>query len=75
MYSGYQIGTQVDVFALGVLCFMLCFKKQPFETRLSAINKQYFLPNEHPYSQDLIKIIEDCFTTNPSERPTAAIVR
>ncbi len=55
--------------------FMLCFKKQPFETRLSAINKQFFLPNEHPYSQDLIKIIEDCFIGNPRERPTASIVK
>ena len=56
------------------MCFMLCFKKQPFETRLSAINRQFFLPNEHPYSQDLLRIIEDCFIANPRERPTAALV-
>ena len=30
LYSGYEIGTKVDVFAVGVLMFMLCFKKQPF---------------------------------------------
>ena len=44
LYSGFEIGPKVDIFALGVLIFILCFKKQPFESRLSAINKQYFLP-------------------------------
>ena len=30
LYSGFPIGPKVDVFALGVLGFIMCFKKQPF---------------------------------------------
>lgn len=44
LYSGYEIGNKVDIFAMGVLVFMLCFKKPPFQTRLSSINTQYFIP-------------------------------
>lgn len=50
LYSGFEIGTKVDVFALGCAMFMLCFKKQPFESRLSSINTQFFLPEATPYS-------------------------
>lgn len=50
---------------------MMCFQKPPFESRLSAINKQFFLPEDHSYSKELITFIERCFTTNPANRPTA----
>ena len=75
LYSGFEIGTKVDIFALGVLAFIMCFKKPPFESRLSAINKQYFLNEEHSYSQELVKLIDKCFTTNPAHRPTASEVK
>ena len=75
LYSGFEIGPKVDVFAMGVLIFILCFKKQPFESRLSAINKQYFVPEDNPYSEDLMFLIEQCFTTDPDLRPTASDIR
>ena len=37
LYSGFIIGTKVDIFALGVMMFMLAFKKPPFESKLAAI--------------------------------------
>lgn len=30
LYSGYEIGTKVDIFALGVLSFIMSFQKPPF---------------------------------------------
>ena len=75
LYSGFEIGTKVDIFALGVLAFIMCFKKPPFESRLSAINKQYFLNEDHSYSQELVNLIDKCFTTNPAHRPSAAEVK
>ncbi len=75
LYSGFEIGTKVDIFALGVLAFMMCFQKPPFESRLSAINKQYFLPEDHSYSKELVNLIERCFTTNPAYRPSATEVK
>ena len=60
------------MFALGVFAFMMCFQKPPFESRLSAISKQYFLPEDHSYSLALVEFIERCFTSNPALRPSAA---
>jgi serine/threonine protein kinase len=65
----------VDIFALGVLAFMMCFQKPPFESRLSAINNQYFLPDEHNYSPELVALIQKCFTPNPENRPSATEVK
>jgi cyclin G-associated kinase len=30
LYSGYEIGPKVDIFALGVLAFIMSFQKPPF---------------------------------------------
>ena len=57
------------------MVFMLCFQKQPFETKLSAINGQYFLPESHPYSEGMMELIGACFTANPLYRPTAKQVK
>lgn len=54
---------------------MMCFQKPPFESRLSAINKQYFLPENHSYSKELVNFIINCFTTNPAQRPSATEVK
>jgi serine/threonine protein kinase len=57
------------------MAFMLCYQKQPFESRLSAINKQYFLPENNCYSTELVSFIEKCFTTNPTQRPSATEIK
>ena len=54
---------------------MMCFQKPPFQSRLSAINKQYFLPEDHSYSKELVDFIEKCFTTNPVNRPSASQIK
>lgn len=74
LYSNFEIGPKVDIFALGCLIFMLCFKKQPFEMRLSAINNQYFIPEQTKYSEDLLDLIKKCFTPNPKNRPSASML-
>lgn len=71
LYSNFEIGPKVDIFAVGCMIFMMCFQKQPFETKLASINTQYFLPDNHPYSTDMIELINYCFTANPAYRPTA----
>ena len=60
---------------MGVLAFILAFQKPPFESRLSAINKQYFIPDDHSYSADYLAFLERCFTTDPTHRPSAAETR
>lgn len=43
-YAGYPIDERVDIFALGVLAFIFCFQKPPFDTGLAAVNSHYFIP-------------------------------
>jgi hypothetical protein len=71
LYSGYEIGPKVDIFALGCAVFMLCFRKQPFESRLSSINSQYFLPEQCQFSDFLQYLVRMCFTADPKQRPSA----
>lgn len=56
-YSGLPITEVADVFALGVLMFMFCFQKPPFESGLAAINNHYFIPESHSYSPRLISLM------------------
>jgi hypothetical protein len=39
LYSNKVLSEKVDVFALGVVIFILAYQKVPFETKLAAINK------------------------------------
>jgi serine/threonine protein kinase len=34
----FPLSEKVDIFALGVILYMLCFGKPPFETKLAAVN-------------------------------------
>ena len=53
-YSNFPINEKVDIFALGVLLFMICYQKPPFESRMAAIQKQYFLPEHNLFSSRIV---------------------
>jgi serine/threonine protein kinase len=69
LYSGLPITEKVDIWALGCLLYILCFQKQPFETKLSIINGQYFLPRENKYDKALLDLFPLMFKFDPKERP------
>lgn len=69
LYSGFPITEKVDIWGLGCLLYILCFHKQPFETRLSTINCQYFMPENSQYSKTLTNLLNVLFKINPNERP------
>lgn len=71
LFQNNQINHKIDIFALGVVLFILSFQKPPFETQLAAINKQYFIPDTHNYSEQYIQLFELMFTTDPAQRPSA----
>ena len=47
LYNNYRIDTQVDIWALGCVLFVLCFNKHPYEdaAKLRIINAKYQIPN------------------------------
>ena len=69
LYSGYPITEKVDIWGLGCLLYILCFQKQPFETKLSTINCQYFMNESSKYSKKTLALFPLIFVTDPRRRP------
>lgn len=46
LYSNYRIDEHVDIWALGCVLYLLCYKKHPFEdgAKLRIINGKYQIP-------------------------------
>ncbi|NXM22929.1 GAK kinase, partial [Ploceus nigricollis] len=70
LYSNFPIGEKQDIWALGCILYLLCFRQHPFEdgAKLRIVNGKYVIPqNDSRYSvfHDLI-----CSTlkVNPEER-------
>jgi len=70
LYSGGLITEKVDIWAIGCLLYILCFHKQPFESRLATVNCSYFLPDKCQYSQTLLSLFPFIFKVDPRERPS-----
>lgn len=69
LYSGYPVNEKVDIWALGVLLFFLCFNQQPFETKLAALNCKYTIPKESKFSESLLSLFPKLFVLDPRKRP------
>ncbi|KRX03812.1 Protein kinase-like domain [Pseudocohnilembus persalinus] len=70
-YSNFEIGIKVDIFALGVVAFILCFQKPPFESSLATINTQFFVPSSHQFSGKILKLIQLMLMREPEQRFSA----
>jgi serine/threonine protein kinase len=44
MRMGLPVGEKIDVYALGVLLYLLMFRKPPFESALAKVSKFYTFP-------------------------------
>jgi serine/threonine protein kinase len=80
LYSGKLVCEKVDVWALGVLLYKLCFFRTPFEDKFGAVSKMGILnvacriPAGHPYPPSMPALIRFMLDPNPDTRPTAAQV-
>ena len=46
-WSNHEIGVPSDIWALGCIMYMLCFRKHPFEdsAKLAILNANYNIPS------------------------------
>ncbi|XP_024131109.1 cyclin-G-associated kinase isoform X2 [Oryzias melastigma] len=70
LYSNYPINEKQDIWALGCILYLLCFKQHPFEegAKLQIVNGKYSIPqNDAKYTvyHDLIRAM---LKVNPEER-------
>ncbi|NXE54826.1 GAK kinase, partial [Casuarius casuarius] len=70
LYSNFPIGEKQDIWALGCILYLLCFRQHPFEdgAKLRIVNGKYGIPqNDTRYSvfHDLIRCT---LKVNPEER-------
>ncbi|KAM6150539.1 cyclin-G-associated kinase isoform 2-T2 [Erethizon dorsatum] len=74
LYSNFPIGEKQDIWALGCILYLLCFRQHPFEdgAKLRIVNGKYSIPaNDTRYSvfHDLIRAM---LKVNPEERLSIA---
>ncbi|XP_021571195.1 cyclin-G-associated kinase isoform X2 [Carlito syrichta] len=70
LYSNFPIGEKQDIWALGCILYLLCFRQHPFEdgAKLRIVNGKYSIPlNDTRYTvfHDLIRAT---LKVNPEER-------
>ncbi|KAM6930541.1 cyclin-G-associated kinase [Xenentodon cancila] len=70
LYSNFPINDKQDIWALGCILYLLCFKQHPFEegAKLQIVNGKYAIPqNDVKYTvyHDLIRLM---LKVNPEER-------
>ncbi|KXZ56289.1 hypothetical protein GPECTOR_1g254 [Gonium pectorale] len=69
LYARQRIDTAVDVWALGVLLYVLAFGKLPFQgdSKLSILYGKYDMPSGRPPA--MRSLIQDMLQVNPVDRP------
>ncbi|XP_075215855.1 numb-associated kinase [Lycorma delicatula] len=70
IYSGRQITTKADIWALGCLLYKLCFFSLPFGESTLAIQSGHFtIPDNSKYSRNMHCLIRYMLEPDPDKRP------
>ncbi|XP_062905278.1 cyclin-G-associated kinase isoform X2 [Mobula hypostoma] len=72
LYSNYPINEKQDIWALGCILYLLCFKQHPFEdgAKLAIVNGKYSIPANDTKYTVLHDLIYNMMKINPKERMT-----
>ncbi|XP_073696219.1 cyclin-G-associated kinase [Garra rufa] len=70
LYSNYPINEKQDIWALGCILYLLCFKQHPFEegAKLQIVNGKYNIPQNDTKYTVFQQLIRSMLKINPDER-------
>ncbi|XP_077417435.1 cyclin-G-associated kinase [Vanacampus margaritifer] len=70
LYSNYPINEKQDIWALGCILYLLCFKQHPFEegAKLQIVNGKYSMPQNDTKYTVYHELIRSMLKVNPVER-------
>ncbi|KAJ8414125.1 hypothetical protein AAFF_G00067230 [Aldrovandia affinis] len=70
LYSNFPINEKQDIWALGCILFLLCFKQHPFEegAKLQIVNGKYAIPQNDAKYTVFHDLIRSMLKINPEER-------
>ncbi|XP_073540946.1 cyclin-G-associated kinase isoform X2 [Phyllobates terribilis] len=76
LYSNFPIGEKQDIWALGCILYLLCFKQHPFEdgAKLRIVNGNYSIPEDDTKYLVFHGLIKSLLKVNPDERLSIAEV-
>ncbi|XP_075720764.1 cyclin-G-associated kinase isoform X2 [Rhinoderma darwinii] len=76
LYSNFPIGEKQDIWALGCILYLLCFKQHPFEdgAKLRIVNGKYAIPEDDTKYLVFHGLIKSMLKVNPEERLSIAEV-
>ncbi|CAN8003727.1 unnamed protein product [Ixodes hexagonus] len=71
-YNNYPINEAMDIWALGCVLFLLCFREHPFpdSSKLRILNANYQIPTTNSQNDILHDLIRGMLQVNPASRPT-----
>ncbi|XP_016050673.1 cyclin-G-associated kinase isoform X2 [Erinaceus europaeus] len=72
LYSNFPIGEKQDIWALGCILYLLCFRQHPFEdgARLRIVNGKFSIPPDDTRYTVFHGLIRATLKVNPEERLT-----
>uniref|UniRef100_A0A8C5UMZ2 Cyclin G associated kinase n=1 Tax=Malurus cyaneus samueli TaxID=2593467 RepID=A0A8C5UMZ2_9PASS len=70
LYSNFPIGEKQDIWALGCILYLLCFRQHPFEdgAKLRIVNGKYVIPQNDTRYLVFHDLIRSTLKVNPEER-------
>ncbi|NWZ60440.1 GAK kinase, partial [Haliaeetus albicilla] len=70
LYSNFPIGEKQDIWALGCILYLLCFRQHPFEdgAKLRIVNGKYVMPQNDARYSVFHDLIRSTLKVNPEER-------
>ncbi|XP_054205585.1 cyclin-G-associated kinase isoform X36 [Homo sapiens] len=76
LYSNFPIGEKQDIWALGCILYLLCFRQHPFEdgAKLRIVNGKYSIPPHDTQYTVFHSLIRAMLQVNPEERLSIAEV-
>eukprot|EP00004_Rigifila_ramosa_P023292 TRINITY_DN6520_c0_g1_i1.p1 TRINITY_DN6520_c0_g1~~TRINITY_DN6520_c0_g1_i1.p1 ORF type:complete len:629 (+),score=92.83 TRINITY_DN6520_c0_g1_i1:215-1888(+) len=74
LYTHQLVNEKVDIWALGLIFYYLCYLKHPLPepSKLQIINAKFLYPTSPAYSEPVLTIIKSCLNTDPTQRPSAS---